>query len=280
MDEIVRGAGGYAVLRNYDADGNPADVDGTNDPTVTVTDSSGTAVPGLTAQRTAVGVYRLTVPATLQTLDVYDVLWSWANGQSRRSRFEVVGAVLFELAALRASDPVLADQTAYPAETLAEVRRAVSERFEEWAEVAFRPRGARDRLEADGSSLLVLARSKVRRLISVSVDGSALPSAEVDSLLVFPAGLIRRPDQPWPRGSIVEVHYEHGYAEPPAPVRRAAMRYARHLLVSGGYDDRATAMVTDVGSFRLTIAGRDGPTGLPEVDAVLADHSHRLPAVG
>jgi hypothetical protein len=275
MDEILRGAGGTQTLRTYDADGNPADVDGTNPPTVQVTDSAGATVPGFSASRSSVGVYTLEVPASLQVLDVYQVAWSWPNGQSRRTAFELVGGFLFSVADARslAADP-LADATRYPAEDIVRAREAVSERFERWCGLAFRPRGRRAVLDGTGRSLLVLPDERCLRIVSVQVDGQALTSEQLGQLRLDPAGLLRWVSGTWPVGvDNVVVLYEHGYDPTPEPVVRAAVRYARHLLAGSPYDDRATAVFTDVGGFRLNLAGRDGPTGLPEVDAVLAEYA-------
>jgi hypothetical protein len=73
----------------------------------------------------------------------------------------------------------------------------------------------------------------------------------------------------------------HGYEAVPEPVRRAGLIYARTLLIRSAMEqsDRATAVFTDIGGYRLTIAGRDGPTGIPDVDAVLSpDQYGRRPA--
>ena len=69
----------------------------------------------------------------------------------------------------------------------------------------------------------------------------------------------------------VAVLYEHGRRSPEAPVKRAGIRLAKSVLLPSPLtaDERATAVFTDIGGYRLTLPGRDGPTGLPDVDAVL-----------
>jgi hypothetical protein len=59
------------------------------------------------------------------------------------------------------------------------------------------------------------------------------------------------------------------------------MKYARYLLLNSVLDqnERATAVFTEASGYRLTIAGRDGPTGLPEVDAVLQQFGRKVPGL-
>jgi hypothetical protein len=282
VDQILKDAGGEVTIVTYDASGTAADVNGNEAPTVVVTDSGGNAVPGFTPSRTSAGNYKATLPNDLETLDVYDVTWSWANGQGRRTQFEIVGGFLFTIAELRAFDANLT-AAAYPAATVRDVRAAVQERFRINAGVSFVPRGRRAFLDGSGRSYLVLPDVEVQKVASIDVDGAALAVGALANVKVYPHGEIV-----WDGGTFapgirnVEVLYEHGMVSTPETIVRAALRYARHVLLTAPPNDaaseneRATAVITDVGGYRLTIAGRDGPTGLPEVDAVL-DQFGRAP---
>ena len=273
MDQILRDAGGTITLANYDAAGDPADINGTEAPTVAVTDSGGITVAGFTPSRTGPGVFEATLPANLETLDVYDVIWSWTNGQSRRTQFEIVGAFLFAIAELRAIDPILTDETKYPDANVRDYRAAVAERFEKIAGLSFTPRGGRATLDGQGAPSLILPHVEVSSVVQIKVDGTALSSGDLASVKVYPHGQLV-----WDGGTFakgirnVEVLYEHGLKTVPRSIARAAMRYTRYLLAPSPFEsERATAVFTEAGGYRLTIAGRDGETGLPEVDAVLAD---------
>jgi hypothetical protein len=274
VDQILRDAGGEITLINYDATGAAADVNGTEAPTIAVVDSAGVSVSGFTPSRTGTGSYKATLPANLETLDIYDVMWSWTNDQSRRSQVEVVGGFLFTVAELRSWDPVLADATKYPSTTIKDHRAAVTERFESIAGLSFVRRGARAMLDGRGSGSLVLPHVEVSTARSIKVDGTALSGGDLANVKVYPHGQLV-----WDGGTFakglrnVEVLYEHGLASVPRSIARAAMRYARYLLAPSPFEsERATAVFTEAGGYRLTIAGRDGETGLPEVDAVLADY--------
>lgn len=282
MDRILRDAGGQQVLTNYDANGDAANVDGANAPVAVVTDSGGTVVAGFTtAAPNPTGVYTLTFPVNFDVLDTYDVVWTWANGQSRRSGFELVGGFLFAIAELRAFDAVLASETAYPDARLIDVREAVEERMEKAAHVAFRARGARELLDGSSDGEIFLHNRRPIRVVSASIAGVALSADELADVAVYPGGRLMRRSGSWTaKERQVEVLYEHGYPETPAPVHDAALRYGRHLAVKTAFDDadRATAAFTELGGYRLTIAGRDGPTGLPEVDAVIEQFGWHAPA--
>ncbi len=280
MDRILRDSGGTLQLLTYDATGALADVDGTTNPTIAVTDSGGNAVAGFTATRLSAGTYQATVPGNLEQLDTYDVGWTWANGQSRRSRFEIVGTFLFEIADLRAYDGTFTDATAYPAAAIRSVREEVVDKFAspQAAGASFILRGRRERIDGTGEAALILAEFDVRTLVAAWVDGVAFTVAELADVVVHPFGMLERKSSTWPAGlRNVEVLYEYGFASVPGPVHRAGLRYAKHLLLTNALDatsERATAVFNELGGYRLTLAGRDGPTGLPEVDAVLREFGH------
>lgn len=281
MEKLLRDAGGGQVdLFNYDANGDLADIDGVNAATLTITDSAGAAVAGFTSSKPATGTYRATLPINLDTLDTYDILWAWPNGQTRRSQFELIGRHLFTIADLRAFDTVLTNETKYTDAMVRTLRDEVTERFEIEAEVSFIRRGARDTVSGDGTSTLLLDHFEAGVLVAVKVDGTALSVEDLANVKVHPFGMLE-----WDGGTFavgirnVSVFYEHGFATPPLPVVRAAKKYARYLLLNSVMDqsERATAVFNEMGGMRLTLAGRDGPTGLPEVDAVLKRFGRAAP---
>lgn len=284
MDRLLRGPGGTLTVTLYDANGAPADA-GAGNGTAVVTDSAGVAVAGspFTAVHGSTGQYTITIPPALTVLDLYDVVWTFADASTRRTQFEIVGAFLFAIAELRTFDTELSNATTYPAALITAARAAVEECFEYEmvGRAAFRPRGARDLLDGTGTYTLMVENTLPLRVISAKIATVALTSSELTDLRIYPTGMIRRDQMGyWTRGNRnVEIFYEYGYASVPAPIHIAAMRYARHLLVKSAFEanDRATAVFTDAGGYRLTIAGRDGWTGLPEVDSVLKQWTRSTP---
>lgn len=276
MDQVLRDAGGTIQLFTYDSLGQPADVQSSTAPTVVVTDSAGVTAGGFTGVRDAAGSYSATIPANMEVLDTFDVVWTWANGQSRRSQFELVGGFIYTLQDVWNYDPDL-DPTTYPAAKVLSARSIVHEVFEgPEVGVSFRPRGNRYVCSGDGTYTLILPDTSVSSLISIKVDGTALSAGDLADLTFTAAGVITRKSSTWHWGiRNIEVLYEYGHRSVPRDIWDAALQYTKSLLVKDFLEGnpRATGLATDVGFIRLTLAGRDGITGLPNVDAVLARYS-------
>lgn len=271
MDRLTRNAGGVVTLLTYDSAGTPLDL--AEVPAVVIADGAGTEVATGAATRTAEGTYTFTVtPAQTATCDVYEVTWT-SGGDQRTTRYEVTGGPLCSIADIRGSDRALAQAAAT---TLIDARDRATERFERAARTAYSMRGRRETLTGTGNGRLIPSRLDIRNVVSVEVDGEAWTGVTIATgdVLKAPDGLI------WPKGSTVELHYEYGLDDVPEPVRGAIVALAKTYAVPSGLPERATALATDAGSFRMTIAGRDGFTGLPEVDEVIREFGKPAPAVG
>jgi hypothetical protein len=162
------------------------------------------------------------------------------------------------------------------------IRESVEERFEQVTGVSFRPAGRQIRLDGDGTQTLILPDLYPREIISASIGGTALTAGEISDLIIYDAGILARPDgSVWTAGKgNIKIHYTYGLDAPPEPIVDAALTYARALLTRSATSDRAVSQSTDVGTFRLATAGRDGPTGYPEVDAILEQFGTTRIAVG
>ena len=79
---------------------------------------------------------------------------------------------------------------------------------------------------------------------------------------------------------MVAVHYLHGLAYPPEPVVTACKLLARETLMPSSLSARATVEATEVGFFRLSIAGPGHSTGIPEVDEVAREFGRNGPSIG
>lgn len=71
-----------------------------------------------------------------------------------------------------------------------------------------------------------------------------------------------------PEGHSV-IRYRYGLTEVPERVSDAVLTLAAYYLRPSVTPDRATGEATEAGFIRYTLAGRDGATGLPEVDAAI-----------
>lgn len=279
VDRLQRDRGGVIRLRVFDEDGAPADAPST--PVVTLVDGAGVAVSTGTATRVSVGCYDfvLTAANTAQC-DTLDATWT-STGATFHTTVEVIGSWPVSLAQLRAGNTELADLVRYPAALLRAARDLALDRMETACQVAWSTRRARATLDGDGSGLIILPHSEVQQVLALTVDGTAWAPGDCK---LWPWGGLAAPDgQTWVRGlRNITVDYLHGAARCPAPVADAVVELAIGACIEYGtrVPERATSMSTEVGTFRLTIPGRDGPTGIPRVDAVIAQYGYVKPAIG
>ena len=71
------------------------------------------------------------------------------------------------------------------------------------------------------------------------------------------------------------IRYRYGLTEVPVRVSDAVLALAAYYLRPDVTPARATGEATDAGFIRYTLAGRDGATGLPEVDAIIEQFGRR-----
>lgn len=280
---VNRPATVQVVIR--DEDGTPVAPDAA--PAVTVTDVDGAVVDSGTASAGATdGVYSFVVGSGVtDTLGVYQVAFTYAvDGAAGvvAVPVEVVSALLFDVAELRAAYPDVADPDRFTAAAIREARDEATERFETAAGVRFSTRWSRATVYGDNTTRLILPDCDVTEVLSVVVDGVALTAGEVSALAVDPSGVIIRSSY-WPLGvRNITVEYLHGYVSPPPPVKRCAMRLAVDALVISALPSRATVQSTDLGEIRYSLANPEAgrPTGDPEVDAVISMFGRNRPRVG
>ncbi len=248
--------------------------------TVSLTDGAGTALPGAYVPQLSAGDVTVAVPASdLSALDTYTVTWDLTLDGSLdvllTSYAELCGGRLFRLADLRSSYGELASCSD---EELEAARLAAEQRLEQAAGVAFVPRAGRWSGQGSGSwRLLLPVAAELSDVVSITLDGEAWAVEPV----VCEWGALDLDDEVWPADSVVAVHYLHGRALPvPGPVSVAAMVLAREYMVRSALSSRATVEATDLGFFRLSVAdGSARPTGIPEVDAVIATWGRARPHV-
>lgn len=280
-----RTTGAYALTATaVDDDGVVQHVDS---PSITVKDGAGTTVATGTPSANNQHVLSFSLTASLlPKLDTYSVIWSGTiggNAWSWTDELELCGGYLFEIADLRAMDRAFENTTKYPTATLRQIRTWAEQTIEgkRAARVAFVPRSNRAKVSVtqDYSTGLILPDFAVRKIHSLSVDGVAWTQTEIDTLTI--EDNIVWNDAGWIAGNAnIEVHYEHGHDIPAGPVTRAALLLAREYLLKSELPSRATA--TSIGDqwFRINVAGRDGVTGLPEVDAVIDQFGRKFYGIG
>jgi hypothetical protein len=183
------------------------------------------------------------------------------------------------------ADPYFTDQEAlayldtngHDDEALADARAIVESRFEQICGVAFVVREATETHSGDGGTELRLRHPKVRSIVSASSDGET-----VDVAGAKPTVLGAYLATGWPAGTRnLAVTYEHGFDGPPPEVKRAALRYLKEVLRTGGgmgpTDDRAIRIDLESGSYQRAVAGDRRPTGIPDVDVALRAYDFHVP---
>lgn len=248
--------------------------------TVEVTDPYGVVVAGGAAlDEVETGTYSFLVPAVSDPTEL-SVTWTGdfsGDEQTVVQAYTVVGKFLFALADLRAMDG-LEDTSDYPTAKLVEIRDQVTDLFVSYCRTAWGETYMRETFDGDRSNYVLLNYLPVVRLLRAdksgveetitdwTVDDSGY--LETDTGTFFASG----------RRNYV-VDYIFGRPSVPGDVHRAALKLARAWLLAGdsSIPDRARMMTTEWGTFQLTNATADFPTGMPEVDAVLNRYSYRLP---
>jgi hypothetical protein len=240
----------------------------------TVLVAAGAATSGTT---TGPRTYNLTATHTA-LLDTLTVTWTSTLKGTLVSYVEVVGGFLFSLAEARALSP-LSDPVAYTTADLVDARTGVEQAIEQAAGVAFVPRYALERYSGNGSCSLQLKRPLPSTVRSGTIAGVALTAGQLADLALSVSGEVYSTMVTWSWGrSNVVVGYEHGFADPPVEIRRAALLLAKMWLTErrSPIDDRAITFNAgaDGGTYSLAVPGRNGSYfGHPDVDAAIDRYS-------
>jgi hypothetical protein len=250
----------------------PTNADGAVTVDIIKADGSTLVDDGATTN-TPPGIYEY-VLAPQANLDRLRLLWrgTFAGVEQIRGTWcDIADAFYVSLSDIRALSG-LSNTTSYPNEKLEEARVWFEDKAEIFCGRAFVPRFGHEVLDGSGTNTIFLDHLNVRTLLYVKVDGVAQTGLTTWDL--YRSGRVVRDTGVFARGTLnVEVGFEYGLDEPDADLRGAALTAIKAKLLGdrSGIPERAVTMTTDVGGFTLALAGRDRPTGIPEVDAVLLD---------
>lgn len=242
--------------------------------TLGITASDGTVVVAAGTATDGTGTDRRTFDLTAAhtaDLDLLTVTWTSDTLGALVTRVEVAGGYLFSLATL---DALLDDPTDYTTEQKQTARLRAEARIERVVGAALVPRYSYETLSGDSTPYddLKVAWPYVRDIRSVTIDGEAETDLTVYTGL--PHGFIHS-DDGWDSGSAnIVIGYEHGLDFPPPEISDAAALLAKHYLIKGPIDDRATALSAgpDGGTISLLTPGVRGiHFGIPEVDEVVEE---------
>lgn len=286
VKKIIAGSYSFTATAT-DEDGEPITVIAPT--SAIVRDGAGVQVASGTPTITGTKLSLTVASSALSKLDQYSIEWTAQYAGSPltwETHVEIVGGFLFEIAAFRSFDSVFANTTRFPTATIRTIRTWVEDIIEGElaAAVAFVPRGRRASVDGSGRNGLPLPDVAAREVLAVSIDGTAWSSTDMEGITVDDDLLwldLDAPTHVWRTGRRnVVLHYTHGLDRPPGAITRAALLLAKEYAVQTDVPSRATA--TSIGDqlFRITVAGRDGVTGIPDVDAAIAQFGRKRYRVG
>jgi hypothetical protein len=270
-DRILRNTR-RALREVFNVGTTPTNADGAVTVDVTRADGSVLVDDGATTN-VPTGIYEY-VLAPQATLDRLRLLWRGTFSgveQIRGTWCDIADAYYVSLADIRAI-PSLSNATSYPNDKLEEARIWFEDKAEIFCGRAFVPRFGHEVLDGTGSDTIFLDHLNIRTLLYVKVNGVAQTGLTTWDLKR--SGKVVRDTGVFAAGELnVEVGFEYGLDEPDADLRAAALTAIKAKLLGdrSGIPERALTMTTDVGGFTLALAGKDRPTGIPDVDAVLLD---------
>ena len=269
MERVIRGRS-FTLVKTFYEDGVATDPD--SPPTVAITRSDGSTVTaGAVTNETPDGTWSVTVPASSNLLlDTLTADWAaTVNGvaQEYLDVVEVAGDVLFTVAEMQAD--LGTSTTSYTAAQIATARTYAETQLERACGVAFVARYARETFSGNGTTTVLLRWPRVTAVRSVSIDGADV--TPVSSVVALREG-IGYLSTGWTAGyGNVVIDYEHGDSVLDPGASEAALVLAKHKLVKGPIDERATQRSSEFGPVNLATPGMFGSRfGIPVVDAFIA----------
>lgn len=285
---MLRGAADTLSLSVY-SDGILVDPGAT---TLSAVDETGTVILASTAASGTGATARTKVLTSTHTASLgrWTVTWVTTNYGTLTTYAEVVGAHLFTIAEAMAFAKSAMTQAGLTAAQIAAQRYAVMEDFESICGASFVPRWNRTVLDGSSAALFlpylrILSVSAIEERTVGTTTWTAFTAAQLADVFILRTGQIVRESlgtftpgiQNW------RVTYSYGWSYPPAMIREAALRAARHQAVYSPVNERAISISSEQGSTSLWTPGYSGRGSaihpLPEVDRVLRQpqFADRLP---
>jgi hypothetical protein len=257
-------------LRNQDGD--PADAAGAV--TCNIARADGTVLATGRAATNPAGAGTVEVALTTSEaaqLDVIRVVWLDGGVERASSWHRLVGGFLFGLSELQAKLGMA--NVAVP--QLRAERDRITDLIERETGVCWSPQYDLEECAGYGRSRHVTRWRPLRSVRSLTIDGVAISAADLD---IDEAAGVFEADQAL--SGWMTVGYEHGFDQPTDSLRDAALIAAADRLQRefSALSSRVRRSTNDMGmTVEYSFAGRDHPTGIDEVDAVIVAHDMRSP---
>ena len=185
--------------------------------------------------------------------DMGKVEWSAGGEPLMTSYIEVVPRHYFDLPELSAYGDGQDDFDALPEDALRSARQAATEVFERNANRSFVRRLGRTK-DYGNARLVALWHGDVEELLTPGYRLVCGCQCVCDGC-----------GEPYPRW----VEYVYGTGDVPVQVSRAVLELAAYMLRPTNRPLGATGESSDAGYIHFTVAGRDGATDIPEVNAAI-----------
>jgi hypothetical protein len=243
--------------------------------TVGITRADGTVLvtagTGTTGTGTGSRLFNLTTTHTA-LLDRLTVTWTSSAKGTLVSYLEVVGGFLFTLDELAGE---ISSTETYTAAEMAEARTYAETKLEHKCGQAFVPRYERQTLYGYGTRSLALKWPNIRTVRSASSlylgTTTTLTGTDLTNLTIDSYGAVH--GYYWMSGYPWTIEYEHGLSHPSPDASEAALVLAKHKLVKGPIDERATQRSSEFGPVNLATPGMFGAwSGIPVVDQFVQDN--------
>lgn len=211
---------------------------------------------GANAQEIETSNGALVLPRSCQPPAIVQAAWFTDGSKDAvaHTTFEIVSRNYFELDQLKNYGDGTDDFSEKSDDELWAVRQAATETFERNAKRCFVHRCGRTRVYGQPSF--------------VELDDCDVYEIESPSTAMLVSDCQVRIRDAY-CSDIGEIRYKYGADTLPLRVSLAVLDLAAYYLRADVLSSRAVGEATDAGFLRFTIAGRDGATGLPEVDAVI-----------
>lgn len=283
-DSLLVGAGGTVSTTFYDGE---TEVE-PDSVAVTVTGDDGTVFHAAEAGTIDPVTFEVSFDlsgAAVAEVDRLSVSWVGDFGGTDRTvttRVDVVGGFHVPLAKIR-NLPDLADQVRFPTQLLIDARSWWESKCEEVTGRAWVPRFGRHSFAGDGTTQAILPHWPIQAILSASVNDATVSVADLTvndiGTLVHASGTFSRPAR-WGVDNVT-VRYRYGYDALPSELEEAALTAIRWKVIQH-YESAPSrerfSQADEFGTTRFVLPGKGRPTGIPEVDEVLARYP-RSPVV-
>ena len=258
--------------------------------TIGIVDEAGNTVVASGTATTSAGsgvyTYSLAGQANLKKLTA-----TWAgtfssNAMQFESLHEIVGGFYCSPYEVRQMDSIDGETSAFP---LADIIESIewSERVvEDYIGTSYVHRYQRDVLSGTNEQSIRLTKMFPQKILTASIDGTALTSGEINKIALYETGMVIREDDVWDytiAGRKVIIEYEYGKTkQPPQDLAYVIKTLTRFNLINAysRIPERATSIQNEFGTVVLSQPSMGRPTPLPELNVIINRHRERPPVVG